>query len=1112
MGEEFEVRILKFDEDWTAALRVFHPQVILYSRGSQNFLHRVLDWLSSVEEEVMALLPVKNGGIEIILPVLKEIKAQQVVSNKSSNLEKKASISEEAFRSAYENSLDGILLSRLDGTILAANSAACQMLEMTEEEICHAGRAGITDADDPDLLAVLNGIETEGKDRGEVTMIKKNGVRFPVELSSSVFKDDRGEAMTVVIFRDASVKFTNFRGTNNSLEDYQLLFSRGPFPYLIYDQQNLDIVEVNDLAVELYGYNQEEFRSLRITDIRPLEELNRLYEFLNKVRNEQDVMTHYNVYHQKKDGSRLKVHIYSFSVYYNDRDCRMAAIIEADDIENADKGVEDKFLKLAAAQEVGRTFIEKLVASEARYKGIVQSETNYVIRTDLEGNYTYHNKKFREDFGWMYPEEKIIGQHSMSSIKEYHHQAVIDLVERCIMAPGNIFQIELDKPNPKKGVRTTLWDFVCLLDSKGNPSEIQCVGIDISARVKAERRLKYSDLRYKLITEATSDAIWDWNLRTGRMLWFNRFKELFGYDPDECNTIRKWEALVHPDDRKRVSESLDEASRGTQTKWREEYRLKRKSGEYAYVIDQGSFLRDKNNKAYRAVGSLQDVTESKKLEHLLDFAINLSQIGSFELDLLKDELYWSPMTRTIHEVPKDFIVNLENSLSFYKEEKERKKVETILQQAIEEQRAFDEEVKICTAKDNEIWVRMIGQPEVVEGKSISITGSIQNIDKIKRAELEILSAAREKEILLDSIGDVFFAVDQEWKITYWNTHAARLLGLPKKTVIHQDFRRIFSEGLRIPFPEHYQDAMRDRKKKRFEAFYERTSAWYDVSVYPSGAGLAVFFRDITQRKFADAKLKELNRSLKAHTRELVTANKGLEQFSYIVSHNLRSPVANILGLSDLLKNGEYPDKIREKFFSEIFSNVERLDSVITDLNSILKTKAGTHAVNEEIDFHQLVEEIIQGIQHLIGKEQAQIICDFKNVPVINSVKSYMYSIFYNLIVNSIKYRKPEVHPVLEIQSRKKGDFVILSFRDNGLGMDIEEKEDEAFHLYKRFHHHVEGKGMGLFMVKTQVEMIGGKIKLESQVNKGTTFKIILKVKGKLTGEENEAYTLLHDRR
>ena len=141
-------------------------------------------------------------------------------------------------------------------------------------------------------------------------------------------------------------------------------------------------------------------------------------------------------------------------------------------------------------------------------------------------------------------------------------------------------------------------------------------------------------------------------------------------------------------------------------------------------------------------------------------------------------------------------------------------------------------------------------------------------------------------------------------------------------------------------------------------------------------------------------------------------------------------------------------------------------------------------------FAQLVDEVISGFGNAIQDNNVSIIYNFDEVPGMLTLKSYMHSIFYNLISNSIKFRKTDSIPVINIKSCKEDDKIILIFKDNGIGIDMEKKGRYLFGLYKRCHpEHAEGKGMGLFMVKTQVNALGGKISLTSSVNEGAKFKI-----------------------
>jgi light-regulated signal transduction histidine kinase (bacteriophytochrome) len=226
------------------------------------------------------------------------------------------------------------------------------------------------------------------------------------------------------------------------------------------------------------------------------------------------------------------------------------------------------------------------------------------------------------------------------------------------------------------------------------------------------------------------------------------------------------------------------------------------------------------------------------------------------------------------------------------------------------------------------------------------------------------------------------------------------------------------------------------------------------------------------------------------TNDLLQRNKDLEQFAYIISHNLRGSVANILGLFNLW-DPDNRSKEEQKFIYEgLKFSVKKLDEVIKDLNYVLQVKKEINEKKEIVFFSDLIRDIKLSISTQIKKDDVKIKTDFTAAESLLTLKSYLYSIFYNLIVNSIKYRKDADSPVIEIKSFMKDGEVGLVFKDNGIGIDMERNADKIFGLYKRFTDLKEGKGMGLFMVKTQVEALGGKITVDSEVGKGTSFTIL----------------------
>nr|WP_294950021.1 PAS domain-containing sensor histidine kinase [uncultured Mucilaginibacter sp.] len=244
-------------------------------------------------------------------------------------------------------------------------------------------------------------------------------------------------------------------------------------------------------------------------------------------------------------------------------------------------------------------------------------------------------------------------------------------------------------------------------------------------------------------------------------------------------------------------------------------------------------------------------------------------------------------------------------------------------------------------------------------------------------------------------------------------------------------------------------------------------------------GLSCFSRDITKQKLSEIEREKI-------TADLLQRNKAMEQFTYIISHNLRAPVANIIGLSSLLPGFGADDEDIARVTNSISYSATKLDDIISDLNHVLQIGQMANENIEAIILPQLVDDIKFSIWHLIDKEKVTIQTDFE-VEEMNSLKSFIHSIFYNLILNSVKYRKPAVAPIIKISTGATNGRIVIKYCDNGRGIDTSKHGNEIFGLYKRFDTSVEGKGMGLFMVKAQVESLGGSIGINSALNQGTEF-------------------------
>jgi two-component system, sensor histidine kinase and response regulator len=239
-------------------------------------------------------------------------------------------------------------------------------------------------------------------------------------------------------------------------------------------------------------------------------------------------------------------------------------------------------------------------------------------------------------------------------------------------------------------------------------------------------------------------------------------------------------------------------------------------------------------------------------------------------------------------------------------------------------------------------------------------------------------------------------------------------------------------------------------------------------------------------------LLKKNIELESMNSELKKVNNDLDNFVYTASHDLKAPVSNIEGLMNALKDCISDPKSHDEdvmvLVEMINKSVNRFKVTIQDLTEITKIQKNLDEEIEVVNIPEVLDDVKLSIQELIITSTADIKTDFNACEEIRFSKKNLKSIIYNLLSNAIKYRDPQRKPKIHIKTEIEGNYVLLSVKDNGLGMELK-KDTKIFSMFKRLHDHVEGSGIGLYIVKRIVSNAGGKIEVESTVGKGSVFKI-----------------------
>ncbi|MDO7844776.1 ATP-binding protein [Hymenobacter sp. M29] len=252
------------------------------------------------------------------------------------------------------------------------------------------------------------------------------------------------------------------------------------------------------------------------------------------------------------------------------------------------------------------------------------------------------------------------------------------------------------------------------------------------------------------------------------------------------------------------------------------------------------------------------------------------------------------------------------------------------------------------------------------------------------------------------------------------------------------------------------------------------------------------YTDIHEHKLALERIDQGQRELRDNNDQLTRVNVDLDNFIYTASHDLKAPISNIEGLLDALLAELPPEASQHEPVQPILAlmhdSVNRFKRTIEQLTDVSKLQKEHGLPTEPVDLAAVVRNVRLDLEPLIQSSGAQLEVDVDAAPNVMFSEKNLRSVVFNLLSNALKYRAPDRVPQVRLRARPEGDAVVLEVQDNGLGLDAANKQ-KLFGMFQRFHDHVEGSGIGLYMVKKMVENAGGRITVKSELGQGSTFLV-----------------------
>ena len=510
---------------------------------------------------------------------------------------------------------------------------------------------------------------------------------------------------------------------------------------------------------------------------------------------------------------------------------------------------------------------------------------------------------------------------------------------------------------------------------------------------------------------------------------------------------------------------------------------------------------------------LASETELYRTREFLEQTNQVAQVGGWEVDLINEKVYWTEMTRKIHEVDDDFVPVLEKGIDFFKEGYYRQKIRQVFNEAVQEGKSYDVQLQIVTARGNAKWVRARGIPEFWNGKCTRVYGTFQDITQQKASEANL----RLMESVVRNVKDAIVVTEAEPfdepgpRIVYANPAFCKMTGYSREEIVGKTPRMLQGPETSREKLDEIRNSIEQWQPFEDELINYKKSGekfWNNISMVPLADKDGWFThwiaieRDITEQK-------ENEQNLMAAKAQAESASQAKSEFLANMSHEIRTPLNGVIGFSDLLMKTNM-DEHQSQYMQAIHTSANALLDLINDILDFSKIEAGKlELAYEKTDLWELLEQVVDIVKFKVGEKHIELLLSMdKSLPRFTYMDPVrLRQILVNLMSNAVKFTESgeiELSVKCVGQPNDQGHQELCFFvRDTGIGI-ASDRQEAIFSAFSQEDASTTrkygGTGLGLSISNQLLKMMDSQLELESNPGVGSKFSFTIS----LQAESGEA--------